>query len=111
MKHPTRLSAIILLSLALPAATFAAEAKDNWAQYCSRCHSADGSGQSKIGKKLGVQDYTSADIQAKMTDDVMLKTILEGATKDGKEKMPAYKDKLSADEAKALVGLIRSFKK
>jgi len=100
-----------LLGLALPTAAFAAEAKDNWAQYCSRCHGADGSGQTKIGKKLGAPDYTAADVQAKMTDDDMLKTILQGFTKDGKEKMPPYQDKLSADEAKALVGYIRSFKK
>ena len=111
MKNSKRICTVILLGLALPALAFAAEAKDNWAQYCERCHGADGSGQSRIGKKLGVKDYTSAEVQAKMTDDEMQKTILEGFTQDGKKKMPAYQDKLSAGEAKALVGLIRSFKK
>ncbi|HTQ31654.1 MAG TPA: c-type cytochrome [Opitutaceae bacterium] len=112
MNHHTRLCLLALIGLALPASlAFAAEAKDNWAENCSRCHGADGSGQTKIGKKLGVKDYTSADVQAKMTDDDMLKTILQGATIDGKQKMPAYAEKLSADDAKALVGYIRSFKK
>jgi cytochrome c6 len=111
MNHRIRLSTIIVLSVALPALMFAAEAKDNWTQYCSRCHGADGTGQTKIGKKLDLKDYSSADVQAKMTDDEMLTTILQGVTKDGKERMAAYQDKLSADEAKALVGFVRSLKK
>jgi len=111
MTYHVRLSAVILLSLAVPALTFAAEAKANWSQYCSRCHGADGTGQTKIGKKLDLKDYSNADVQAKMTDDEMLKTIIEGVTKDGKERMAPYKEKLSADEAKALVGYVRSFKK
>jgi mono/diheme cytochrome c family protein len=111
MNHRTRIFLASLLTLALPALTFAAAAKDNWAQYCSRCHGMDGSGQTKIGKKLGLLDYSSADVQAKMTDDEMLKTILQGVTKDGKQQMAAYQDKLSADDAKALVAYVRSLKK
>jgi cytochrome c6 len=111
MNHRTRIFLASLLSLALPALTFAAAAKDNWAQYCSRCHGVDGTGDTKIGKKLGLKDYSSADMQAKMTDDDMLKTILQGATKDGKERMAPYQDKLSADDAKALVAFVRSLKK
>ena len=110
MNYRTRFFLASLLSLALPALTFA-DAKDNWTQNCSRCHGLDGTGQTKIGKKLGLLDYSSADVQAKITDDDMLKTILQGFTADGKQQMPAYKDKLSADDAKALVAYVRSFKK
>jgi len=110
MNHRTRIFLASLLSLALPALTFA-DAKDNWTQNCSRCHGPDGAGQTKIGKKLGLLDYSNADVQAKMTDDEMLKTILQGFTKDGNQQMPAYKDKLSTDDAKALVAFVRSLKK
>lgn len=108
MKHHLFL---LTVGLALPGAAFAADPKENWSHYCSRCHGPDGTGNTKIGKKLEVKDYTSADVQAKLKDDEMLKTILQGATQDGKERMPAYKDKLSADEAKAMVAYVRSLKK
>jgi mono/diheme cytochrome c family protein len=40
----------------------------------------------------------------------MLEATLKGVTVNGKERMKAYGDKLSEDDAKALVALIRSFK-
>ncbi|PTY08632.1 hypothetical protein DB347_03380 [Opitutaceae bacterium EW11] len=88
------------------------KAKENWTKMCARCHAADGTGNTKVGKKLNVKDYTSADAQAKMTDDEMLKSVLEGVKDDnGKEKMQPYKEKLTEAEAKDLVALIRSMKK
>jgi mono/diheme cytochrome c family protein len=108
--HRTRLLMITLLSLALPGFALA-DAKDTWEHSCARCHGADGAGQTKIGKKLGLKDYSSADVQAKLADADILKAIQDGVTVDGKQKMPSYKDKISDDDAKALVGYMRSFKK
>lgn len=95
------------------AASFAsADVKANWTKHCGRCHAADGSGNTKIGKKQGLKDYTSAADQAKFTDDEALKAIVEGVKgDDGKEKMQGYKEKLSEDEAKELVAYIRTMKK
>ncbi len=107
-----RLAAILLAAVALPAAVFAADAKDNWTQYCGRCHAADGSGSTKIGKKLNAKDYTNAEVQAKLTDEEMLKAIVDGAKDaNGKELMQGYKEKISEQEAKDLVAYIRSLKK
>ena len=65
----------------------------------------------KVGKKLGVLDYTSAADQAKFTDEQAVKAIAEGARdKAGKERMKAYKDELSPQEIKDLVGMVRKFK-
>lgn len=90
----------------------AADVKENWTKHCTRCHAADGSGNTKIGKKQNLKDYTSADVQAKMTDDEMLKAIVDGVKgDDGKEKMQAYKEKLSEQESKDLVAYIRTMKK
>jgi mono/diheme cytochrome c family protein len=108
--HRTRLLMITLLSLALPGFALA-DAKDTWDHSCARCHGADGAGQTKIGKKLGLKDYSSADVQAKLADADILKAIQDGVIVDGKQKMPSYKDKISDDDAKALVGYMRSFKK
>jgi mono/diheme cytochrome c family protein len=81
-------------------------AAKNWEAHCAKCHGADGKGQTTMGKKLKAKDYTDAAVQAAFTDEQLLKL-----TVDGKDKMPAYKDKLSADEAKDLVKFIRAFKK
>lgn len=88
-----------------------ADAKENWTKLCSRCHAADGSGNTKAGKKLKVDDYRSAETQAKYTDEEMAKAIAEGVKKDGKVRMEGYKSQLSEQDIKDLVAYIRAMKK
>ncbi len=111
MKHPI---AILLPSLAFvagAAVSAAAPVAENWENHCAKCHGADGKGQTKVGKKLNLQDYTDAKVQAEMKDADMIKATADGVfDKGGKEKMKAYKDELSADEIEALVAYIRKFK-
>lgn len=110
MKTTTKI-AIATFGLALvTGAAQAAPAADNWDNSCASCHGADGKGQTKQGKKLKVKDYTDAAVQAEMKDDAMLQAILDGVKADGKERMKAFKDELSADEAKDLVAYVRKFK-
>ncbi len=91
--------------LALPVAGLAADGAAVYKAKCASCHAADGSGSSPMGKKMGLRDLGSADVQ-KQTD-AQLTAIL----KDGKGKMPGYGTKLSAEEIKAVVAHIRSLKK
>jgi mono/diheme cytochrome c family protein len=58
-----------------------------------------------VGQKMGVHDFASADVQ-KMSD-----AELTDAVTKGKNKMPAYGSKLSADEIKDLVGYVRQLGK
>lgn len=108
----TRLYLLLPLLVAVPATVvLAADAKTNWTKLCARCHSPDGSGKAPAGKKLGVKDYTTAEGQS-FTDEEALKAILEGTKNEaGKETMPAYNEKMSEDDAKALVAHVRSLKK
>lgn len=69
---------------------------------CASCHAADGTGNTTVGKKLKVRDLCMPEVQ-KMTDVELTKVIA-----DGKEKMPGYSKKLSADQIKALVAMIRA---
>ena len=101
------LSALFALATALGRAAPAAE---NWENHCTKCHGADGKGQTKIGKKLNLKDYTDAKVQAEMKDPDMAKAIADGVFAEGKEKMKAFKEELSADEVKDLVGYVRKFK-
>ena len=109
MKKLLTLSIAIIAVSALSAS--AADAKANYESNCAKCHGADGKGQTKMGQKLGVKDYTDAKVQAELKDDAAIKAIKEGLKdKDGKTLMkPA--EGLSDDDVKALVAYMRTFKK
>lgn len=88
----------------------AADATENWTANCAACHGKDGKGQTTVGKKLEIKDFTDAKAQASFTDAEATKAIKEGITKDGTLKMKAFGDKLSDDEIKALLAHVRSLK-
>jgi cytochrome c6 len=81
----------------------AADAAANWSQLCASCHGKDGSGNTTMGKKLGVKDYS----KEQGFGDAEATNII----KNGKGKMKGYKDKLSDADVKALVAYVRSLKK
>jgi cytochrome c6 len=72
---------------------------------CAACHAADGSGNSPIGKKLGVHDFRTPEVM-KSSDELLLGVIVKG-----KNKMPSYEGKLSADQLKSLVAYVRELGK
>jgi cytochrome c6 len=72
---------------------------------CAMCHAADGSGSTATGKALKVRDLGSPDVQGQT--DARLTTIIT----DGKNKMPAYKGKLTDDQIKGLVAYVRGLAK
>ena len=98
-------SVLLILVVALAPIAFAADGAAIYKAKCASCHGADGKGQSPMGKKMNLRDLGSPEVQ-KQTDKE-----LYDWTADGKGKMPAYKDKLTADEIKALVAHMRTFKK
>jgi mono/diheme cytochrome c family protein len=103
--------AVATLLVAVGVTARAAEAKENWDHQCAKCHGADGKGQTKIGEKLGVKDFTDPKIQADIKDDAAFKAIKEGLkSDDGRALMKPF-DTLSDDEIKALVAYIRGLKK
>jgi len=104
LKSKAILIAVSLITAARVAS--AADAAENWTKNCASCHAKDGSGNTIMGKKSGVENYQDAKAQAKFTDEQAIDII-----KNGKEKMKSFKDKLTDDEIKALVAYIRAFKK
>src|SRR3954468_15413999 len=70
---------------------------------CVKCHGADGKGDTKMGKKVGVKDLTDAKIQAEFTDEQAFKTIKEGK-KDKEDKVLMKPiEGATDDDIKALV--------
>ncbi len=108
MKKTLLLVTLGLLGLA--AAAQAADVKEVWDKQCAKCHGADGKGDTKMGKKLEVKDYTDAKVQAGLKDDEMIKIIKEGKKDGDKTKMKGFAD-LSDADIKALLAHIRTFKK
>jgi cytochrome c553 len=99
------------LLLLLTATTQADDTKALYEKTCASCHGKDGRGQTTMGRKVGVKDYTDAKVQTELTDDKAMKTINEGIKDDkGKVLMKPYADALSADQIKSLVAYLRTFK-
>jgi cytochrome c553 len=107
-----RTALLITVSLALAAsAAFAEDVKVNWEKHCQKCHGADGKGQTVMGKKLKVKDYTDAKVQDSFKDEEAIKLTKEGKKEGDKNLMPGFAEKLSDQEIKDLVAYVRKFKK
>jgi len=109
MKKTLILSLALLAGAALSAR--ADDAKVIFEKDCAKCHGTDGKGQTKMGQKLGIKDYTDAKVQAELKDDAAVKAIKDGLKdKEGKVLMkPA--ESLSEAGVKALVAYMRTLKK
>ena len=109
MQHLSfRMALVVLLACGMIAVcSSSAVAQDAAATYkakCAMCHGPDGKG-SAMGTKMGVRDFTSADVQ-NQTDAQLTDVIAKG-----KGKMPGYAGKLKDTEIKDLVTYIRGLAK
>jgi mono/diheme cytochrome c family protein len=98
--------AILFLTAITPWAMEDASADEAlWKSKCASCHGVDGVGNTAMGKKLKLRDLRSPEVQ-KMSDRE-----LYDITAKGKEKMPAYEQKLTKDQIQQLVAHMRSLAK
>ena len=100
-----RKAIVLILAMTLAPAVFAADGAAVYKAKCATCHGVDGKGQSPMGKKMGLRDLGSPEVQKQTYKE------LYDWTAVGKGKMPGYKDKLSDEEIKALVAHMRAFAK
>lgn len=95
------IAVLIVATFAIP--LFAADtAAPLFKTKCTPCHGEKGTGDTTMGKKLGVRNLASTDVQ-KQADSVLI-----GIITKGKGKMPAYAGKITDAEIKALVAHIRT---
>ena len=106
-KHKIGASAILsLLLLTVP--SFAAAQADGQKLYdlsCAKCHGADGTGNTVVGKAVGAKDLGSP--EAKKLTDAEIQTQIQ----QGKNNMPPFIGTLNKAQIDSLIPIVRSFGK
>ncbi len=88
----------------LPAADAGGDGEKLFALTCAPCHGKDGKGQTPIGRKLSIRDLTASILR----DAEIEKQIAEGKLgPDGKQRMPPFRGKISAEQMKTLLPVIK----
>ena len=92
-----------------PAPVAAMDGKEVYALNCMICHKDTGKGGKVTieGKSINPDDLTAEKFK-KMTDEKMIGYVTNGVEDEG---MPAFKDKLTPDQIKAVVTHVRSLQK
>ncbi|WP_243303141.1 c-type cytochrome [Geothrix oryzisoli] len=78
-----------------------------WTDACARCHGVNGNGRDNSGKPLPDAgfDFTDSRKANKKKDSDWVKVTMQG-----KDKMPAFKDKMTeADAQKMITEIVRKF--
>jgi mono/diheme cytochrome c family protein len=99
-------AALPLLLLAFP--HLAAAQSDGQKLYdtnCAKCHGADGTGNTTVGKAVGAKDLNSA--EAKKLTDAEIHTQIE----QGKGNMPPFGGTLNKAQIDSLIPIVRAFSK
>ena len=97
--------AVLAFALVFSTWALADGGADTFKAKCAMCHGADGAGQTGMGKSMGLRNLGSADVQKQSDAD------LTGIITNGKNKMPSYNGKLTADQISDVVKFIRTLKK
>ena len=103
MKIIRRIAVLVFLSFGANAFAGDVKADDLYKSKCQSCHGAEGRA-TNIGKKLGAKDFQDPEVM-KMSQAERVEII-----SDGRNKMFAYKSKLSATEIQALAKYIAMLK-
>ena len=82
------------------------DAKTTFDAKCATCHGKDGRGKTFKGKLSHARDLTDAAWQNEVTDERLFNSI-----SNGRNKMPAFKRKLSEAQIDELVAYVRRFRR
>ena len=96
---------VLVCMTASPSRADQASTEQLYKSKCAMCHGGDGKGQTPVGQKVGVHDFSSAEVRKESAAD------LAQIIQKGKNKMPAYEGKLKPEEIKDLAGYVREFGK
>lgn len=98
------IAAFVTCSLATAVASAATDGFALYETHCAKCHGKTGAADTWRGRLSFAENFTQASFQQGNDNSDILKAIDRGPGV-----MPAFSEKLSLDERKALVQVIRSF--
>lgn len=75
---------------------------DTFRTRCAMCHGVDGKADTPAGKAFKAASLTDPMVTTKSDDELLV------IIRNGKNKMPAWKDKLTEEQMKAVLGYIRA---
>jgi cytochrome c6 len=105
MTQQIRTAAFIFLSISMAVPAMGQGSGADTYKKCAMCHGADGLATTPTAKNFKVLSFKDPS-QIKLTDAELI-----ASTTNGKGKMPAYKDKLTEEQIKDVVGYIRTLQK
>ena len=85
---------------------FEGDIQKYWTDACARCHGVNGNGRDNNGTPLPDAgfDFTDSRKANKKKDSDWIKVTLEG-----KDKMPAFKDKMAPADVEKMIPIMRKF--
>jgi mono/diheme cytochrome c family protein len=107
------LALIALLLVAAAPATPPSAAPDAalgeavWTKRCAGCHGDDGKGDTRVGRKFKVADFSDPTWPGEWTQPKVEQLVQDGIDK----KMPAWRDRLSMEEIRAVAQYARGLAK
>lgn len=106
MTHGIKAAAVILLAvfIAVPAFTQSPGA-DIYKAKCAICHGAKGLADTPMGKNMKILSFKDPKMLAASDHQFFV------STKEGKGKMPPYKDKLTDAQIREVIAFIRILQK
>ena len=106
MNKQIRTAALMLLAISFAGTAFAqTSAADLYKAKCAMCHGADGLATTPTAKSFKVLSFKDPTMLSASEAQFI------ASTKDGKGKMPAYKDKLTDAQIKDVIAFIRTLQK
>jgi len=102
------LMALLVVAIPHSAAAQAGKGGDGqklYDQNCAKCHGADGSGNTTVGKAVGAKDLRSPEAK-KLTD-----TQISAQISQGKGNMPPFSGTLDSAKINSLIPIIRELSK
>jgi mono/diheme cytochrome c family protein len=99
MKRMEMAIVVLMLGLAANAAHAQSMGEIVYKAKCQSCHGSNGAAETSVAKTLGVKPLNA--LLVKMSETTMTNVVLNGSGK-----MPAFKDKLSDFQLKALIAYV-----
>lgn len=107
----TRIARILSIAACLTASlsVSASSGAELWTKHCKMCHGPEGKGDTMMGKRFQIPDYTDPKAQEGLDDKRIRAAVVNGLTDDkGRRTMLAFGDRLSNEEIDTLVAYFRS---